>query len=232
MIAIAPGALADIDVGPKSGFTASCAASRWASVHRRGVELPVSDRRERRRPGADGGQRGGAQALGPDAALRRALRGGLREAGLPEGPFQALHLGHADTERVIRARASITSRSPARSRAATRYSARPRTGSSAPASSSAARIRPTSVRTPTCARDREPRRRRVLQLRAIVLRQQAHLRARAVYDKFVDGCVALTRKYVLGDPSIPGPRSVRSCGPRPPTGCASDRRVGRQGRAA
>ena len=59
MIAIAPQALADIDAGPKENFTRFVRREPLGVVLTdRGLELSVSDRREQRRAGIDGGQRG------------------------------------------------------------------------------------------------------------------------------------------------------------------------------
>ena len=76
--------------GKLHALRAARAARR--GVHRRGLELPVPHRGQQRGAGAHGGQRGGAQALRADAAVRRALRElRCREAGLPDGVFQVLH---------------------------------------------------------------------------------------------------------------------------------------------
>ena len=62
--------------GRLHAFRAARAARR--RVHRGGLELSVSHRREQRRPGDHGRQRRGAEALGADAALRGTVRGVLR----------------------------------------------------------------------------------------------------------------------------------------------------------
>jgi len=73
-------------------------------VHRGRVELPVFDRGKQRGTRAAGRQT--AVVLKHSAQtplLRRALRRvASPPQGLPAGLFQVLHLGHADTERVIR----------------------------------------------------------------------------------------------------------------------------------
>ena len=53
------------------------------------LEFPLSDRRQCRGAGADGGQCGAAEAFGPDAALRRALRRGLQGRGPAQGAVPA-----------------------------------------------------------------------------------------------------------------------------------------------
>ncbi len=104
MTGIAPTALADMDPGPKSGFrplrTARAARRR---VYRGRLELPLSDFGQQRGAGIDGRQRRGAEALGTDPAVRgSASPSACRVRACQRGLFQVLHLGHADTERVIR----------------------------------------------------------------------------------------------------------------------------------
>ena len=103
MIAIAPEALTDIDVGPKPGFRRFLrreplgvvfTVAAWNYPYLIAVNSVV--------PALMAGNvlllKHSAQT--PLCAER--FEECLREAGLPEGAFQALHLRHADTERVIR----------------------------------------------------------------------------------------------------------------------------------
>ena len=104
----------------------------------------------------------------------------LREAGLPEGVFQALHLSHADTERVIRDprvdfvafTGSVAGGHAVQRAAADRFIGTGLELGGCDPAYVRARRRPRP-------RHRESRRRRVLQFRAIVLRHPARLRARA-----------------------------------------------------
>jgi acyl-CoA reductase-like NAD-dependent aldehyde dehydrogenase len=102
MIAIAPGALADIDVGPKEGFTRFLrreplgvvfTVAAWNYPYLIAVNSVVP-----------------ALMAGNTVVLKHSAQTPLcaerfaecfREAGLPEGCFEVLHLSHADTTRVI-----------------------------------------------------------------------------------------------------------------------------------
>ena len=102
MIAIAPGALADIDVGPKQGFTRFLrreplgvvfTVAAWNYPYLIAVNSVVP-----------------ALMAGNTVVLKHSAQTPLcaerfaecfRAAGLPEGCFEVLHLSHADTTRVI-----------------------------------------------------------------------------------------------------------------------------------
>ena len=103
MIAIAPEAIADIDVGEKAGFTRFLrreplgvvfTVAAWNYPYLIAVNSVVP-----------------AILAGNVVLLKHSAQTPLcaerfaecfREAGLPEGVFQFLHMGHEDTERVIR----------------------------------------------------------------------------------------------------------------------------------
>ncbi len=105
------------------------------------MELPVPDRGERRRAGADGRQRVLLKHSAQTPLCAERFAEAFDAAGLPAGVFQSLHLNHADTDDRDRSdRASTSSPSPARCRRPTRCSAPPPDASSAPAWNSAARI--------------------------------------------------------------------------------------------
>jgi acyl-CoA reductase-like NAD-dependent aldehyde dehydrogenase len=132
MIAIAPAALADIDVGPRAGFRRFLrreplgvvfTVAAWNYPYLIAVNSVV--------PALMAGNVVILKHSAQTPLCAERFEECLREAGLPEGAFQALHLSHADTERVIRdPRVDFVAF----------------TGS---ASSSAAAIRPTSATTPT-----------------------------------------------------------------------------------
>ena len=90
MIGIAEQALADIDPGPKDGFVRYVRRDPLGVVFtHRAVELPLPHRRQLGHPGADGRQRGGAEARRLDAAGRRAVSGGIRPGEAAEGRVPA-----------------------------------------------------------------------------------------------------------------------------------------------
>ena len=102
MAAIAEEALAPLVPKEKAGFR------RYMKREPLGIVLviapwnyPYPHRRQLDLPGADGRQRGDPEARGADAARRRALPGGGDKAGLPKGLFQNLVLGHEQTEQLI-----------------------------------------------------------------------------------------------------------------------------------
>ena len=103
MLGIAASALAPIDPGGEGRLPApDQARAAGGRRGRRAVELSVSDGRECGVAGADRRQCRGAQALAPDAAVRRALPRGVRRApACRAGVFQYLHLSHADTSRLM-----------------------------------------------------------------------------------------------------------------------------------
>jgi acyl-CoA reductase-like NAD-dependent aldehyde dehydrogenase len=103
MIAIAPAVLADIDVGPKSGFTRFLrreplgvvfTVAAWNYPYLIAVNSVV--------PALMAGNVVVLKHSAQTPLCAERFEECLREAGLPEGAFQALHLSHADTERVIR----------------------------------------------------------------------------------------------------------------------------------
>jgi acyl-CoA reductase-like NAD-dependent aldehyde dehydrogenase len=105
MIAIAPGALADIDVGPKEGFHRFLrreplgvvfTVAAWNYPYLIAVNSVV--------PALMAGNVVVLKHSAQTPLCAERFEECLREAGLPEGAFQALHLSHQDTERVIRDR--------------------------------------------------------------------------------------------------------------------------------
>ena len=103
MIAIAPEALADIDVGPKAGFHRFLrreplgvvfTVAAWNYPYLIAVNSVV--------PALMAGNVVVLKHSAQTPLCAERFEQCLREAGLPEGAFQALHLSHADTERVIR----------------------------------------------------------------------------------------------------------------------------------
>lgn len=103
MIAIAPAALADIDVGPKPGFRRFLrreplgvvfTIAAWNYPYLIAVNSVV--------PALLAGNVVLLKHSAQTPLCAERFEQCLREAGLPEGAFQALHLSHADTERVIR----------------------------------------------------------------------------------------------------------------------------------
>ena len=103
MIAIAPEALTDIDVGPKPGFRRFLrreplgvvfTVAAWNYPYLIAVNSVV--------PALMAGNVVLLKHSAQTPLCAERFEECLREAGLPEGAFQALHLSHADTERVIR----------------------------------------------------------------------------------------------------------------------------------
>jgi acyl-CoA reductase-like NAD-dependent aldehyde dehydrogenase len=103
MIAIAPEALADIDVGPKAGFRRFLrreplgvvfTVAAWNYPYLIAVNSVV--------PALMAGNAVILKHSAQTPLCAERFEECLREAGLPEGAFQALHLSHADTEGVIR----------------------------------------------------------------------------------------------------------------------------------
>lgn len=103
MIAIAPSALADIDVGPKEGFArflrreplgVVLAVAAWNYPYLIAVNSVV--------PAIMAGNAVVLKHSAQTPLCAERFEQCLRAAGLPEGVFQALHMSHADTERVIR----------------------------------------------------------------------------------------------------------------------------------
>ena len=180
MIDVAPEALADLEVGPERGVPPlhpPRAARRRARAV--AVELPVPDLGERGRAGARRRQRGDAQALrikrrsSPSATPRLA-----RKAGLPEGVLQHIHVTHEDVAGMIGDRARRLRGVHRLGRGRSRGHARGERALHRPrASSSAARIRRTCAPTPTSTTRSRTWSTGVLQLRPVVLRDRAHLRA-------------------------------------------------------
>jgi acyl-CoA reductase-like NAD-dependent aldehyde dehydrogenase len=103
MIEIAPEALADIDVGPKAGFHRFLrreplgvvfTVAAWNYPYLIAVNSVV--------PALMAGNVVVLKHSAQTPLCAERFEECLREAGLPEGVFQALHLSHADTEKVIR----------------------------------------------------------------------------------------------------------------------------------
>ncbi len=103
MIEIAPEALADIDVGAKAGFHRFLrreplgvvfTIAAWNYPYLIAVNSVV--------PALMAGNVVVLKHSAQTPLCAERFEECLREAGLPEGVFQALHLSHADTERVIR----------------------------------------------------------------------------------------------------------------------------------
>jgi acyl-CoA reductase-like NAD-dependent aldehyde dehydrogenase len=103
MIAIAPEALADIDVGAKSGFTRFLrreplgvvfTVAAWNYPYLIAVNSVV--------PALMAGNVVILKHSAQTPLCAERFDACLREAGLPEGCFQVLHLSHEDTTRVIR----------------------------------------------------------------------------------------------------------------------------------
>ena len=103
MIAIAPEALADIDVGPKAGFHRFLrreplgvvfTVAAWNYPYLIAVNSVV--------PALMAGNAVVLKHSAQTPLCAERFEQCLREAGLPDGAFRALHLSHADTERVIR----------------------------------------------------------------------------------------------------------------------------------
>jgi acyl-CoA reductase-like NAD-dependent aldehyde dehydrogenase len=150
MIEIGPDAIADIDVGRKAGFT------RFLRREPLGVVLTVAAWNYPYLIAVNSVVP--AILAGNVVLLKHSAQTPLcaerfaecfREAGLPEGVFQVLHMDHDDTDRVIAIHASISWHSPDRWRAVTRCSAPRPNDSSAPGSSSGAAMPPTCATMPT-----------------------------------------------------------------------------------
>jgi acyl-CoA reductase-like NAD-dependent aldehyde dehydrogenase len=103
MVAIAPAALADTDVGPKAGFRRFLrreplgvvfTVAAWNYPYLIAVNSVV--------PALMAGNAVVLKHSAQTPLCAERFEQCLREAGLPEGVFQALHLSHDDTERVIR----------------------------------------------------------------------------------------------------------------------------------
>ena len=191
----------------------------------RAVELSLSDRGQHRRAGADGRQRGDAQACRADAAGRRALR--RRRSTRPacrRACSSNLVLDHDETPRLIAARhvdhVSFTG-SVAGGRAIERAAAGTFTGARARARRQGPGLcaAPTPISTHAVENLVDGAFFNSGQCCCGIERIYVHER---VYDGFVEGFVALTRKYVLGDPLDAGdharPDGAASALPTP---CAS-----------
>jgi acyl-CoA reductase-like NAD-dependent aldehyde dehydrogenase len=103
MIAIAPEALRDVDVGPKAGFRRFLrreplgvvfTVAAWNYPYLIAVNSVV--------PALMAGNVVILKHSAQTPLCAERFEECLREAGLPEGAFQAMHLSHTDTERVIR----------------------------------------------------------------------------------------------------------------------------------
>jgi acyl-CoA reductase-like NAD-dependent aldehyde dehydrogenase len=103
MIEIAPEALADIDVGRKEGFTrflrreplgVVLAIAAWNYPYLIAVNSVV--------PAIMAGNTVILKHSAQTPLCAERFEQCLREAGLPEGVFQTLHMSHSDTERTIR----------------------------------------------------------------------------------------------------------------------------------
>jgi acyl-CoA reductase-like NAD-dependent aldehyde dehydrogenase len=205
MIAIAPAALADIDVGPKSGFTRFLrreplgvvfTVAAWNYPYLIAVNSVV--------PALMAGNVVVLKHSAQTPLCAERFEECLREAGLPEGAFQALHLSHADTERVIRdSRVDFVAFTGSVA------------GGHAVQRAAADRFIGTGLELGGC--DPAYVRHDANLAHAIenlvdgayfnsgqsccgIQRVYVHER---LYDKFVDGWVDLTRKYVLGSPVDP-----------------------------
>ena len=205
MIAIAPQALADLDAGPKDNF------KRFVRREPLGVvftvaawNYPYPHRREQRGAGAHGRQCRDPQAFGADAAVPPSVS---RNASKPRvcrrACSRSLHASHEDTDRIIRdprvdfvAFTGSVAGGHAVQRAAAHALHRrgPR----------ARRLRP-GVRAPRCQPRRTPSRTSSMARISIPGSPAADCSActctTALYQKFADGFVELTRKYALGDPT-------------------------------
>lgn len=102
MIQIAPQALADIDAGPKEGFTRFVrreplgvvfAIAAWNYPYLIAVNSVV--------PAIMAGNAAILKHSAQTPLCAERFEQCFREAGLPDGVFQVLHLSHEDTERVI-----------------------------------------------------------------------------------------------------------------------------------
>jgi acyl-CoA reductase-like NAD-dependent aldehyde dehydrogenase len=102
MIGIAPAALADIDVGPKEGFRRFLrreplgvvfTVAAWNYPYLIAVNSVV--------PALMAGNAVILKHSAQTPLCAETFESCMREAGLPEGCFQVLHLGHDDTNRVV-----------------------------------------------------------------------------------------------------------------------------------
>ena len=102
MIAIAPDALADIDVGPKEGFRRFLrreplgvvfTVAAWNYPYLIAVNSVV--------PALMAGNTVVLKHSAQTPLCAETFEACFREAGLPEGCFQVLHLSHDDTKRVV-----------------------------------------------------------------------------------------------------------------------------------
>ena len=204
MIEIAPEALADIDVGRKDGFT------RFLRREPLGVVLTVAAWNYPYLIAVNSVVP--AMMAGNAVVLKHSAQTPLcaerfaecfREAGLPDGVFQVLHMSHEDTDRAdprparrlrrVHRLGGGRSRGAARRlRALHRHRARARrlrSGVRAP------RRRTSRTRSRTSSTARTSTRGQ------IVLRHPAHLRARArLRRRSSRAAIELTRRYVLGNP--------------------------------
>jgi acyl-CoA reductase-like NAD-dependent aldehyde dehydrogenase len=177
MIAIAPEALADIDVGAKGGFHrflrreplgVAFKVAAWNYPHPTAVNSVV--------PALMAGSVVLLKHSAQTPLCAERFEECLRGAGLPVGVFQALHLSHADTERVIRdPRVDFVAF----------------TGSVAGGHAVQRAASDRSIGTGLELGGSEP----------AYLRHDAD-RAHAI-ENLVDGWVEVTRKYVLGNPLDP-----------------------------
>ena len=206
MISVAASALADIDPGPKPGFHRFIrreplgvvfTVAAWNFPYLIAVNSVVP-----------------ALMAGNAVVLKHSAQTPLcaerfaecfAAAGLPPGVFQVLHLEHADTERGdSRPRASTLSPSPARSPAAARCSASPRSASSA-SGLELGGCDPVYVRHDA---DLPHAIENIVdgayfnsgQSCCGLQRIYVH---ESVYERFTAGCIELIRKYRLGDPLDP-----------------------------
>jgi acyl-CoA reductase-like NAD-dependent aldehyde dehydrogenase len=205
MIAIAPEALADIDVGPKAGFHRFLrreplgvvfTVAAWNYPYLIAVNSVV--------PALMAGNAVVLKHSAQTPLCAERFAQCLREAGLPEGTFQVLHLSHTDTERVIR--------DPRVDFVAFTGSV---AGGHAVQRAAADRFIGTGLELGGC--DPAYVRHDANLAHAVenlvdgayfnsgqsccgIQRVYVHER---LYDAFVDGWVALTRKYVLGNPLDP-----------------------------
>ena len=226
MIAIAPGALADIDVGTKEGFRRFLrreplgvvfTVAAWNYPYLIAVNSVV--------PALMAGNVVVLKHSAQTPLCAERFEECLREAGLPEGAFQALHLSHDDTSRVIgdpRVDFVAFTGSVAGGHAVQR--------------AAAGRFIGTGLELGGC--DPAYVRHDANLAHAIenlvdgayfnsgqsccgIQRVYVH---ESLYDAFVEGWVDLTRKYVLGSPRRPG-HDARAR--RPDGGCRRDPAAGR-----
>ena len=204
MIAIAPQALGDVDAGAKDNFTRFVrreplgvvfTVAAWNYPYLIAVNSVV--------PALMAGNAVVLKHSAQTPLCAERFAECLDAAGLPEGrvPGAAcLARGHRSrhprSARGLRRVHGLGRRRPRR--AARGGAALHRRGSRARRLRSGVR----AARRQPRARHREHRRRRVLQLRPVLLRPAAHLRAsRASIRSSREGFVELTRKYALGDPT-------------------------------